>query len=42
MLSTSVLGIHWLTDIVAGLATGVVAVTVARLMERSITWPAES
>ena len=42
MLSTSVLGIHWLTDIVAGLATGVLAVTVARLMERSITWPAES
>ena len=42
MLSTSVLGIHWLTDIVAGLATGVLAVTVARLLERSITWPAYS
>lgn len=38
-LSTSVLGIHWLTDIAAGLATGVLAVTVARLMERSVTWP---
>jgi serine/threonine protein kinase len=38
-LSTSVLGIHWLTDIAAGLATGILAVTVARLMERSITWP---
>jgi len=41
-LSTSVLGIHWLTDIVAGLATGILAVTVARLMERSITWPAHA
>jgi len=41
-LSTSVLGIHWLTDIVAGLATGILAVTVARLMERSITWPAHT
>jgi len=39
-LSTSVLGIHWLTDIVAGLSTGVLAVTVARLMDRSISWPA--
>ena len=38
-LSTSVLGIHWMTDIAAGLATGILAVTVARLMERSITWP---
>ncbi len=41
-LSTSVLGIHWLTDIVAGLATGVLALTVARLMDRTITWPAYS
>jgi serine/threonine protein kinase/membrane-associated phospholipid phosphatase len=39
-LSTSVLGIHWLTDIVAGLATGILALTVARLMDRSISWPA--
>jgi len=38
-LSTSVLGIHWMTDIAAGLAAGILAVTVARLMERSITWP---
>ena len=38
-LSTSVLGIHWLTDIVAGLATGILALTVARLMDRSISWP---
>ena len=41
-LSTSVLGIHWLTDIVAGLATGILAVTVARLMDRSISWPASA
>jgi serine/threonine protein kinase/membrane-associated phospholipid phosphatase len=41
-LSTSVLGIHWLTDIAAGLATGILAVTTARLMNRSITWPALS
>jgi len=32
VLSTSVLGIHWLTDIVAGLATGVIAVQVGRLL----------
>jgi len=38
-LSTSVLGIHWLTDIAAGLATGILAVAIARLMDRSITWP---
>jgi len=41
-LSTSVLGIHWLTDIAAGLATGILAVAVARLMDRSITWTAFS
>ena len=34
-LSTSVLGIHWLTDIIAGLATGALAVAVARLVDRS-------
>ena len=39
-LSTAVLGIHWLTDIVAGLATGILAVAGARLMDRSIAWPA--
>jgi serine/threonine protein kinase/membrane-associated phospholipid phosphatase len=38
-LSTSVLGIHWLTDIAAGLATGILAVSVARLMDRSVTRP---
>jgi serine/threonine protein kinase/membrane-associated phospholipid phosphatase len=32
ILSTSVLGIHWLTDIAAGLAAGVLAVAVARLV----------
>jgi membrane-associated phospholipid phosphatase len=37
-LSTSVLGIHWLTDIVAGLATGILAVAAARLMNRSPFW----
>jgi membrane-associated phospholipid phosphatase len=40
--STSVLGIHWLTDIAAGLATGILAVAVARLMDRTISWPAFS
>jgi serine/threonine protein kinase/membrane-associated phospholipid phosphatase len=34
-LSTFVLGIHWLTDIAAGLATGVLAVAMARLIDRS-------
>jgi serine/threonine protein kinase/membrane-associated phospholipid phosphatase len=34
ILSTSVLGIHWLTDIAAGLATGVLAVAAARLTTR--------
>jgi membrane-associated phospholipid phosphatase len=38
ILSTSVLGIHWLTDIVAGLATGILAIAVARLIDRSVTW----
>ena len=32
ILSTSVLGIHWLTDIAAGLATGVLALQVARVL----------
>jgi serine/threonine protein kinase/membrane-associated phospholipid phosphatase len=41
ILSTYVLGIHWLTDIVAGLATGVLAVSVARLVDRSVAWPSE-
>ena len=39
-LSTSILGIHWLTDITAGLATGILAVAAARLLERTIPWPA--
>ncbi|MHC4819736.1 MAG: phosphatase PAP2 family protein, partial [Planctomycetota bacterium] len=33
IVSTSVLGIHWLTDIAAGFATGIVAVQVARITE---------
>lgn len=37
--SASVLGIHWPTDIAAGLATGILAVAVARLIDRSILWP---
>jgi len=39
VLSTAVLGIHWLTDIVAGLATGVLAVAAAQLLDRRIRWP---
>jgi membrane-associated phospholipid phosphatase len=39
-LSTSVLGIHWHTDIAAGLATGILAVAVARLFDRTMPWPA--
>jgi len=35
ILSTSVLGIHWLTDIVAGLATGSLAAAIALLISRS-------
>jgi len=38
ILSTYVLGIHWLTDIVAGLATGILAVAVARLVSPSALW----
>ena len=38
-LSTSVLGIHWVTDIAAGLATGVFAVATALLLDRRIRWP---
>jgi membrane-associated phospholipid phosphatase len=34
-LSTSVLGIHWMTDIAAGLAAGVLAFGIARLINRS-------
>ena len=41
-LSTSVLGIHWLTDIAAGLATGILAVAAARLIDRSSLWRADS
>jgi len=39
VLSTSVLGIHWLTDIAAGLATGVLAIALARWMNQTVTWP---
>ena len=38
-VSTAVLGIHWLTDIAAGLATGVLAVALALLAERRIRRP---
>jgi len=40
VLSTSVLGIHWLTDIAAGFATGILAVATARLIDRSMLWRA--
>jgi len=36
VLSTAVLGIHWLTDIVAGIATGILAVAVALRLERRL------
>jgi membrane-associated phospholipid phosphatase len=39
LLSTVVLGIHWFTDIAAGLATGVLAVAAAQLFDRHIRWP---
>ena len=35
VLSTLVLGIHWLTDVIAGLAAGGLAVALALLIERS-------
>ncbi|MDQ2870665.1 MAG: CHAT domain-containing protein [Acidobacteriota bacterium] len=34
ILSTFVLGIHWIADILAGVSTGVLAVSLARLAER--------
>jgi membrane-associated phospholipid phosphatase len=33
ILSTAVLGIHWMTDIAGGLATGIFAVVLARWIE---------
>ena len=42
VLSTAVLGIHWLTDIIAGLATGILAVALAALFERRIRWAVSS
>ena len=36
--STAVLGIHWLTDIIAGLATGILALAAARLLEDRVGW----
>jgi membrane-associated phospholipid phosphatase len=42
VLSTLVLGIHWLTDVVAGLATGVLAVAVAPLLESRVDWKGPS
>ncbi len=38
ILSTAVLGIHWLTDIAAGLATGILAVAAALRLEPRIRW----
>ena len=38
-LSTLVLGIHWLTDVAAGLAAGILAMSAALLIERS--WRSE-
>jgi serine/threonine protein kinase/membrane-associated phospholipid phosphatase len=40
ILSTSVLGIHWLTDIVAGFATGVLAVAIALRINQTVAWSA--
>jgi membrane-associated phospholipid phosphatase len=42
ILSTSVLGIHWLTDIVAGLATGILAVAIALRISQNVAWSALS
>ena len=39
ILSTLVLGIHWLTDIVAGFATGVIALAVALRFGDRVRWP---
>jgi len=36
--STSVLGIHWLTDIGAGAATGILAVSTALLIDSRVQW----
>ena len=41
-LSTYVLGIHWLTDIVAGLTAGSLAVAIAVHLNRSMSWPSMS
>jgi serine/threonine protein kinase/membrane-associated phospholipid phosphatase len=40
VLSTSVLGIHWLTDIVAGFATGVLAIAFSLRINRNVAWSA--
>jgi serine/threonine protein kinase/membrane-associated phospholipid phosphatase len=39
IVSTSVLGIHWVTDIGAGVATGILAVATALLIDRRLPWP---
>lgn len=39
IISTVVLGIHWLTDVVAGLATGVLALAGARLLDAHLRGP---
>jgi len=38
IVSTSVLGIHWVTDIGAGVATGILAVATALLVDRRFSW----
>jgi serine/threonine protein kinase len=38
VLSTLVLGIHWMTDVIAGLATGVLAVAFAFWIDHRIRW----
>ncbi|MEW6366229.1 MAG: protein kinase [Acidobacteriota bacterium] len=39
ILSTFVLGIHWLVDIVAGVATGVISIAIAMRADRSLERP---
>jgi len=38
ILSTLVLGIHWITDVVAGSATGILALVTARRLDSHIRW----
>ena len=38
VVSTVVLGIHWLTDVVAGLATGILALAAALRVVDRVAW----